>query len=317
MSRQEYPANAMRFMGSVEIEQTDDEPPKVKMLARSGQPIQHWFWGTVVHDNSGAKFGDSIPLDYCHDDKEVVGFANADGIGIDEEHNLSVVGTMTPFAEGDRANEILAKSKMGVPYQASINFAGDGIKLQNVKEGETTPVNGYEFNGPGVVIREWPLRGIAVCPYGADGNTKSEFSDSDVISVTVLEEPMSDQAEDKSEAVETDETAPVEVVEAVEPAAETPEAAEAKLSNPVDIAKQFSKAFGNEKCGEYLSEGLTFSEAQEKFSAFMKDENEKLKAEIAHLNSSSSEAVSGGAEEEENKQKHTFASRIKFANSNN
>lgn len=309
MSKKEYPAGAMRFMGSVEIEQqTEDAPPKVKMLARSGKPIEHWFWGTVVHDNSGAKFGDSIPLDYCHDDKEVVGFANRDGIGTDEEFNLSVNGTITPFSDGDRANEILAKSKMGVPYQASINFAGDGIKIQNVAEGEKTPVNGYEFEGPGVVIREWPLRGIAVCPYGADGNTKSEFSNSDLISVTVLEEQMSDQNEN-SEAVETELTAPVEAVE-VQPEA-------AVFADPVEVAKQFSQAFGNEKCGLYLSEGLTFSEAQTRFTAFLKDENEKLKAEIAHLNSSSSEAVSGGTEQDEKKEKHTFASRIRFANSNN
>lgn len=311
----EYPTSAMRFMGSVEIEHVENEPPKVKMLARSGQPIEHWYWGTVVHDNSGAKFGDSIPLDYCHDDKEVVGFANRDGIGLDDENNLTVSGTMTPFSEGDRASEILAKSKMGVPYQASINFAGDGIKLQNVKEGEATEVNGYQFNGPGVVIREWPLRGIAVCPYGADGNTKSEFSTSDVISVTVLEEPMSDQTTNEtSEAVEevTLETASNETEQAV---TAVPEVAE--FSNPVAMAKKFAAEFGNEKCGEYLSQGLTFSEAQAKFSAYLKDENEKLTAKIAHLQNSSSEAVSGGAEAEEVKEAKTFASVIRFANSSN
>lgn len=306
MSKAEYPINAMRFMGSVEIEQVENEPPRVKMLARSGKPIEHWFWGTVVHDNSGAKFGESIPLDYCHDDKEVVGFANRDGIGLDDENNLTVSGTMTPFSEGDRASEILAKSKMGVPYQASINFAGDGIKLQNVREGEATEVNGYEFNGPGVVIREWPLRGIAVCPYGADGNTKSEFSNSDVISVTVLEEPMSDQTPETSEAV-------AEVIQETAPVANE----EAQFAGAMEIAKKFAEKFGNEKCGEYLAQGLTFSQAQEKFSAFQSEKIEMLEATIAHLKNSSNEAVSGGQEPEEVKAAKGFASRIRFTNSQN
>lgn len=40
-------------------------------------------------------------------------------------------------------------------------------------DGEIAPVNGYDFEGPGVIIREWPLRGVAICPYGADANTES------------------------------------------------------------------------------------------------------------------------------------------------
>jgi len=59
----------------------------------------------------------------------------------------------------------------GVPYEASINFGGDGIKIQELGDGETTEVNGARFDGPGIVVREWPLRGVAICPYGADMNT--------------------------------------------------------------------------------------------------------------------------------------------------
>lgn len=317
MSKKEYPVKAMCFSGSVSIENAEGGPPSIKMTARSGQPIEHWFWGRVVHDNSGAKFGDSIPLDYCHDDKEVVGFANRDGIGIDEEHNLSVNGTMTPFSEGDRASEILAKAKMGVPYQASINFAGDGIKIQNVKENEKTSVNGYEFSGPGVVIREWPLRGVAICPYGADSNTASEFSGSEVISVTVLEGPNMDNQKNEtsgadSEKEEVEAVEAIESAEIVEAAIESGEAV--LLSSPTDIAKKFSKAFGNEKCGQYLSDGLTFEEAQLKFSDYLKDENERLKAEVAHLKSCDPVALSGGQEGEALKEEPAkgFFSTIKI-----
>lgn len=289
MKREEYPINAMRFNAPVEIEQaTEESPAKVKMLARSAQPIDHWFWGTIVHDNSGAKFKDSIPLDYCHDDKEIIGFAASEDIKLDEEKNLTIDGQIVTFGESDRASEVLAKSKAGVPYEASINFAGDGIKLERVKEGDSVEVNGYEFNGPGVVVREWPLRGVAVCPYGADGNTKSEFSSSDVIAVTVLEEEsiVSDEQQ-TSEAVENEveNTAPVEQV--------------AELSvDPRAELKRFAEAFGNEKAGEYYAADLSFEDAMVKFCGELKEENNRLKAEVQHLSNSSSDPVPASVEEE-------------------
>ena len=297
--REEYPVAALRFNAAVEIEQaTESEPAKVRMLARSAQPIEHWFWGTIVHDNSGAKFKDSIPLDYCHLDTEVIGFANSADIKRDESENLTVDGQLTPFKEDDRASEILAKAKMGVPYEASINFAGDGVKIERVKEGESTEVNGYEFNGPGVVVREWPLRGIAVCPYGADGNTKSEFSTSDVIAVTVVEgDSMSDESK-ASEAVENEavNTAPAEI----------PKEASELSVDPRAEAKRFVEAFGPEKGGSYLAADLSFDEATAKFRDFQReqlkskdDEIAKLNAEIEHLKNSSSDAVPAADEPEQ------------------
>ena len=82
-------------------------------------------------------------------------------------------GALVPFKDSDRATEIVYKMKNGVPYESSINFAGEGIKVQEIGEGEIAEVNGYQFEGPGVIIREWPLRGVAICPYGADSNTEA------------------------------------------------------------------------------------------------------------------------------------------------
>jgi hypothetical protein len=309
MKTKEYPKSAFRFQTELQIEQ-GQESPTVRMLARSEKPIDHWYWGKVAHDNSGAQFKESIPLDYCHDDKEIVGFANSENIKVNDSGALEIEGTITPFTEGDRASEILAKSKMGVPYEASINFAGDGLKIEEIKPGKTGEVNGYTFEGPGVIIREWPLRGVAVCPYGADGNTASEFKSlTDVISVAVLER----------DSMTTEEKEAPEV--AAEPAAEK------ELSNsqpakpevqPEDLraeGKKFIKAFGAENGAKYFADDLSFEDAMVKFCVELKDENDRLKAEIKHLNSSSSEAIPVAAESEEIK-RSGFASKFKIPSSN-
>lgn len=101
-----------------------------------------------------------------------------------------------PYKESDRASEIIHKARAGVPYEASINFGGPGIKVEEVAEGRAAQVNGYQFDGPGIIVREWPLRGVAVCPYGADMNTRSELAQDQSIPVTFTqsgkEPPMSE-----------------------------------------------------------------------------------------------------------------------------
>src|SRR5690606_36622863 len=128
-----------------------------------------------------------VPIDYCHDDREVIGYANKFD---SESGDLVVSGALTPWKENDRAAEIVHKQKAGVPYEASINFGGDGIVLERVSENMAVDVNGYKFAGPGVVVREWPLRGIAVCPYGADQNTSTTFSGASEIAVQIREADM-------------------------------------------------------------------------------------------------------------------------------
>jgi hypothetical protein len=214
----------------------------IRLTARSGKPIEHYYWGRVVHDLAGMHLRKPrLAIDYVHDSKEVIGYLNhfdsASG-------DLVVSGALVPFKENDRATEIIHKQSNGVPYEASINFGGDGIKVQEVMQGQVVEVNGYQFEGPGVVIREWPLRGVAVCPYGSDANTESALfgaNDNKVFHASVVTEPettteggreMTDSvdvaAQAEAEAVEV-EAAAVEVVAQVE--TEQPECVEA-LTEP-------------------------------------------------------------------------------------
>lgn len=143
----------------------------VRLTARSGKPIEHPYWGRIVHDLSGMRMHKSrLPIDYAHNESEVLGYLNHFD---SESGDLVASGALIPFSEGDRASEVLHKMREGVPYEASIFFGGDGIKIEEVGEGMVAQVNGYTFDGPGIIVREWPLRGVAICPYGADMNTES------------------------------------------------------------------------------------------------------------------------------------------------
>jgi hypothetical protein len=179
------PASALRMVvGPFELGDNGEgaKSAPIRMKARTAQPVQHWFWGRVVHDMAGMRLHkDRIPIDYVHNPAEVIGYLNHFRADTD---GLEVSGALVPYKDSDRASEIIHKARAGVPYEASINFGGPGIKVEEVAGGQVAQVNGFQFAGPGIVIREWPLRGVAVCPYGADMNTRSELAQGESIHVT-------------------------------------------------------------------------------------------------------------------------------------
>lgn len=185
----------------------------IKLRARSGDAIEHWFWGRVIHDLAGMQLHKSrVPIDYAHDTKEVVGYLNKFD---SESGNLETSGALVPFKDNDRATEIIYKLQNGVPYEASINFGGDGIKVQELAEGEVAEVNGRIFEGPGTIVRQWPLRGVAICPYGADANTDSSMfgNNNKVFTASVIEPETAKQEDAMSNA--SVENAAAEQAEAV------------------------------------------------------------------------------------------------------
>ena len=144
--------------------------------ARSGEPIEHWYWGKIVHDLAGMRvLGDKVAFDWCH--------SNWDGcIGYGEKFDVTsgdlvITGTLVAFKDDDRAAEVISKGKRGVPYEASIYYDPlNGLRMEYVPEKMSASVNGRQIEGPCVIVREWLLRGVAICPYGADPHTSTEFS---------------------------------------------------------------------------------------------------------------------------------------------
>jgi len=229
--------------------------------------------------------------------------------------DLVCSGALVPYKDSDRASEIVFKARAGVPWEASIDFGGDGIKLEEVDEHQSAEVNGYEFEGPGVIIREWPLRGVAVCPYGADMNTASEFAAGDgdrTVPVTFVnrkESPMSQQqpaepdqgveaedqtdqqpkpdAEDPATPEVPEEPAAVEGAEAPvrqdsPQAAEPDQGVEADEDTPQAECQRFIEAFGDAG-GRWFAEGKTFAEAQQLHAAGLQEQLAQARTENEDL----------------------------------
>lgn len=233
----QIPSAACRLAGGeVEIGDNGDnaKTAPIRLKARSGQPIEHWYWGKVVHDLAGMRLSKPrLTVDYAHNDNEVLGYLNHFNT---ESGDLITSGALTPFRDDDRASEVLYKMRQGVPYEASIFFGGDGIKIEEIGDGMMTQVNGRQFDGPGIVIREWPLRGVAICPYGADQNTESAaMSSGETYTATKVQ--AGDGAMNEETAVEVEAVAEAQAVEAVavdtEANAELLESPEASLADRI------------------------------------------------------------------------------------
>jgi len=324
--RKNVPTGALRFIaGQFEFGSNGEgaKTAPIKMVARSGKPIEHWWWGRVVHDLAGMHLHKSrLPIDYCHDANEVIGYLNHFDreAGDDGAPNLVCNGALVPYKDSDRATEVIYKAAQGVPYEASINFGGDGIKVQVLGDDEVAEVNGFEFEGPGMIIREWPLRGVAVCPYGADMHTSSEFAADREIPVTFMETSKENEMTAETDPVveaDTEETEKVEAPEAVEtdPAteapsdpAEAPEAVEAEDKEAEEATEpeateelsaesegqRFLDAFGD-KGGVWFAQGKSFQEAQTLHTKALAAENAELRQRIDAVGESRGEAEPVGA----------------------
>lgn len=187
--KEKAPASACRLAGgAVTFAAAADRTTKavpVKMMARSADPIVHWFWGPIVHDMAGMKLHKPVlPCDYMHD--APIGYLDK---FMPSNRGLLVEGALVPTGRpDDPVKSLVELSDGGVPFEASIFFDED-MKAEFINEGQTARVNGYDFDGPGVVIREWWLRGVAVCPYGADMNTSSAFAARDKRMFSIIAVP--------------------------------------------------------------------------------------------------------------------------------
>ncbi len=260
------------------------------MKARSGGVINHWYWGRVIHDMAGMQLRKaSCPIDYCHNDSEVIGVGEKFDAGDD---GLTVSGQLVALSAdaSDRAFEVAHKAKNRIPYEASIDWRGPGALIEEVGEGVSVQVNGQTIEGPLTVIRKWPLRAVAVCPYGSDSNTSTQFSetpDGDMVTVCTFS-----ASGDNTVTINAPKT-PNETSPAAASQQHSDKPAPTGLS--LDTLKQFNDAFGTKSIG-YLQEGLTFDQASLKFK------DEKLKAledENKQLKDAATTAAAGAAQASE------------------
>lgn len=314
MKMKKIPARALRFDASVEVAEVQAEEAvagtkglatvPVTLRARSGEVVNHWWFGRCVHDFAGmTPAADTLPLDYCHSCDDVIGFSDKQDVTSGE---LVMAGKLVPFHEKDRASEVIHKGSQGVPYQASINFDPQALVIEEVSSGMTVTVNGKELIGPLTIFRQWKLRGAAVCPYGMDSHTSVQFSEKDDRQLDVqclgeltaepVEKPaevppevkpeekpetelsveVKPETEIKPEVVPTELTAGSAVIEIeIKPKTELSDKPIAPVV-PAPNGKQFLEAFGDVG-GKWFAEGKSFDEAQTLFTNSLKDQVTALK----------------------------------------
>lgn len=305
------PEHARRFAAPCELKAGDQaDSVAVHILARSPEPLDHWYWGLCVHDLDGMqKHKEKLALDYVHDDEQILGyldtFEHRDG-GLWADGKLLLTS--------ERAKQIYSDHQNGVPYEASIAFGMDGLVTEFVHANATAVVNGREMAGPLLVFRQWNLRGVAICPHGYDKHTLTEFcaANPNLARFTPPEDATVDGAEDPdavsgaaaddltdpppaAEAA-TDEPAPeAEIVDDppnpetpdLEATAETPDP-EAPAETPAaDPAAQraaegavFVAEFGEDRGPRYFTAGLTLEAARAEYTRDLAEENAALRSRL-------------------------------------
>jgi hypothetical protein len=305
----------------------------VRIVAATPGMAHHWFWGPFVRDMDGLLMHkERMPIDYLHDMKEIVGYFNR--VMISEDEGLVLHGALVPFKDNDRATEIIEKAKAGVPYEASILSSFENLVIEDIPAGQTTEVNGQVFQGPLAVFRQWHLRGVAICPYGADMNTVSEFcahggaerAKRIIQEMKIMTQiPPAEAA--ASAAVEASKQDPAKAPEspgtveaaksqpAKDPAIkvegkEAPGSVEAAVAPPVE-AKAEPKAVeaaipaDRAECrkfveafgargGEWFAAGLTFEQAQAEHAKVLSAENAELRHRLAQAGGGEASPLSAG-----------------------
>ncbi|MEO0586362.1 MAG: hypothetical protein AAF078_01860 [Planctomycetota bacterium] len=267
------------------------EPGKsypITLDALSGEVLNHWWWGRIVLDLEGMTLNKPrLALDYCHDAYELVGYADT---FTTEGGKLVASGQLTPRREGDRAADVIESGRMGVPYEASIDWRGHK-RMEYLEEDTTTEVNGRTVEGPLVVVREWTLRGIAVCPHGADPDTESRFSRARVARRGAGVTPSSTPRSSAQELAVADKPDTNDAQPTADAATETPKPADTEQltdatpdAKPAEAeatpASKFIERFGEVQGSIYFAKGMTFAEALEAHVAHLegqvKDRDEQL-----------------------------------------
>ena len=280
MGNREIPSNAALFACEMQLGDNGDgaKTAPVTMVARTGDAIQHWYWGQVVHDLDGMKMRKPrIRIDYCHQSDVPMGYVNkADTSSGD----LVVSGALIPRDDkpGDMVSEVLFYGRQGVPYEASIDFR-DEMTVEEVEPGVEVEVNGRSYVGPLTIIREWYLRSMGICPDGADPNTSAQFnkwSEEDTpktLNINVITNGESVMSNEQSEAIAVDEAVAVEDEAVEEMVAEVENAEQAELS--ADAAEPVEEASAEDAVEN--EEGVDAEEAEEQAEeeAFVEAEEEK------------------------------------------
>ncbi|WP_149495375.1 phage major capsid protein [Roseiconus lacunae] len=151
----------------------DDKPAlrKFSMVAYTGGAMRLGGWPyPVVVDLAGLRVTrKSRPILKDHDRGSIVG--HTDDIKI-SDRSLEVAGVISGV--GVTAQEVIATSENGFPWQASLGATAD--KVVFIPEGKTAKANGRDHSGPLYIARKSTLGEVSFVALGADDNTEARVA---------------------------------------------------------------------------------------------------------------------------------------------
>src|SRR6056297_2090901 len=151
----------------------EDKPSlrKFSMTAYTGGAMRLGGWPyPVVVDLAGMRVTrKSRPILKDHDRGSIVG--HTDDITITDK-SLQVAGVISGV--GVTAQEVIATSENGFPWQASLGASAD--KVVFIPEGKTAKANGRDHNGPLYIARKSTLGEVSFVALGADDNTEARVA---------------------------------------------------------------------------------------------------------------------------------------------
>ncbi|NBV46794.1 MAG: hypothetical protein EBR86_14435 [Planctomycetia bacterium] len=172
-------AQFMRANGELDIRaelriEAADGPksPTFAIEAYSGAAIRQWWSATpMVVDLAVLEAEQALPILYGHNSWEPDAVLGQSTAVVNNGKALSLSGDL--YGEGPIAEKVLARSRKGHKWQASIG--ADVISTRQIEQGQAVTVNGREFTGPLRVVRA-KIREVSIVVLGADAATSAAIA---------------------------------------------------------------------------------------------------------------------------------------------
>jgi len=168
--------SSLRLTATAEIEveaaaEGERALPRFRMVAYTGGAMRIAAWRyPVVIDLAGLEIpSQARPIRFGHD--PAAGVGHTDAIRV-EGGQLIASGMIS--RDTAAAKEVVASSKNGFPWQASVGAGVDEFEF--VREKQKATVNGREFEGPINIVRRATLGEISFVDLGADGGTSASIA---------------------------------------------------------------------------------------------------------------------------------------------
>lgn len=156
-------------MAAVESDATEGKLPAFTIDAYSGglmQPqLEGVAWdGDCVVDISGLRFNATIPVHRDHDVTKPVGHTS-----VEVGDRITCNGVFS--IDNDHSREIRAGAKNGFPWKGSIGLSN--MLVEFIEAGQTTEVNGKQWQGPLMVTRQADLDEVSIVTVPGDSNVEA------------------------------------------------------------------------------------------------------------------------------------------------